>query len=604
MMQTFSPQRATPMTNMTKTYLTGKDAALEDSITRLQTALADNGFNIIEHTWSNPAPHVWWVHLRDADAPMCFTNGKGATKKAALASALGEYIERLSCNYFFADFHLGNTVANGKFVHYPDEKWFAADERSLRVAVSDGLLDESLAAHYDPDDELTLADLVDINSGHAKRGVCAIPFARQSDQTPVWIPMNIVGNLYVSNGMSAGNSQTEARTQALSEVFERYVKSKIIAEGIALPQIPAEVMARHPSTVAAIRALEDEGYLIHAFDASLGGQFPVICVTLLNRDDGGCFASFGAHPSFAVALERTVTELLQGRSMKEMNIFATPSFDNELVADAHNLETHFIDSSGLVSWDLYRHTPDYAFADWDFSDSTQAEFDFLMGIFQRLNAEVYIADYEHLGVYACRILVPGFSEIYPVEELTQYNNNVGVAMRDRVLNLPTADASDFAEVLTWLDDAALDDSELVRQVFGFIADASSAWASLRLGELRCLLLLALGEHEEALDMAEWVVTFGASTMRVERQRFYACLIEQLQLVLDDTRSADDYAWVQRELYGSAVYQATRDHVEGRAVLYDLPAIDGDYSPFAAHQQLLVTYEKLQVAKSRDGVCKE
>lgn len=586
---------------MSKTYITGKDAALEDSISRLQSALSSRGFNIVEHTWSNPAPHVWWVHIRDADAPMCFTNGKGASKKAALASALGEYIERLSCNYFFADYHLGQTVADGDFVHYPDEQWFSADSRSLSEAVSDGLLDPRLAAHYDPEGDLTLADLVDINSGHEQRGVCALPFVRQSDQQPVYIPMNIVGNLYVSNGMSAGNSAAEARTQALSEVFERYVKNKIIAEGIALPLIPESVMARHPKTADAIAALEDEGYLIHAFDASLGGQFPVICVTLLNRQDGGCFASFGAHPSFAVALERTVTELLQGRSMKEMNIFAAPSFDNELVADAHNLETHFIDSSGLVSWDLYRADKDYQFVDWDFSDSSNEELDFLMRIFKTLDAEVYIADYQHLGVYACRALVPAISEIYPVEELSQYNNNVGVEIREIIKKLPTLGAQDaevFVKLLDWLDDVGLDDSELVRQVFGFAPDGDSAWASLRLGELRCLLLLALNEHEEALDMAEWVVTFGASTLSAQRQRFYACLIEQLQLALDETRDAQDYAWVQQPLYGEAVYQAARDHVLGQAMFYDLPALDGDYSAFSAHSKLLMTYEKLQRAKKQ------
>ncbi len=55
---------------MSKTYLIGKDAAVEDSIARIQNALADNHFNIIEQTWENPAPHVWWVHIRDADAPM------------------------------------------------------------------------------------------------------------------------------------------------------------------------------------------------------------------------------------------------------------------------------------------------------------------------------------------------------------------------------------------------------------------------------------------------------------------------------------------------------------------------------------------------------
>jgi ribosomal protein S12 methylthiotransferase accessory factor len=43
---------------------------------------------------------VWSLHIRDAHSPMCFTNGKGATKESA--SALGEYIERLSNNHFYA----------------------------------------------------------------------------------------------------------------------------------------------------------------------------------------------------------------------------------------------------------------------------------------------------------------------------------------------------------------------------------------------------------------------------------------------------------------------------------------------------------------------
>lgn len=98
---------------MTQTFIPGKDAALEDSISRFQTKLQDLGFNIEEASWLNPVPHVWSVHIRDRDCPLCFTNGKGASKKAALASALGEYFERLSTNYFFADFWLGNSIAQG-----------------------------------------------------------------------------------------------------------------------------------------------------------------------------------------------------------------------------------------------------------------------------------------------------------------------------------------------------------------------------------------------------------------------------------------------------------------------------------------------------------
>ena len=55
-----------------------------------------------------------------------------------------------------------------------------------------------------------------------------MPYVRQSDQETVYIPQSIIANLYVSNGMSAGNTKNEARVQGLSEVFERYVKIALL----------------------------------------------------------------------------------------------------------------------------------------------------------------------------------------------------------------------------------------------------------------------------------------------------------------------------------------------------------------------------------------
>ena len=248
---------------MTQTYIPGKDAALEDSIARFQQKLLDLGFDIEEASWLNPVPNVWSVHIRDKACSLCFTNGKGATKKAALASALGEYFERLSTNYFFADFWLGDKIANDPFVHYPNEKWFPLTDDD---EVPEGLLDARLRAFYDPDDQLTASMLVDLQSGNDDRGVCGLPFTRQSDGETIYIPMNIVANLYVSNGMSAGNTRNEARVQGLSEVFERYVKNRIIAESISLPEIPAEVLARYPGVVESIKTLEAEGFPIFAYD--------------------------------------------------------------------------------------------------------------------------------------------------------------------------------------------------------------------------------------------------------------------------------------------------------------------------------------------------
>ncbi|BEM76984.1 hypothetical protein SME38J_10870 [Serratia marcescens] len=582
---------------MTQTFIPGKDAALEDSIARFQQKLSDLGFNIEEASWLNPVPHVWSVHIRDRDCPLCFTNGKGASKKAALASALGEYFERLSTNYFFADFYLGKQIAEGDFVHYPNEKWFTIPADDTLPA---GILDERLHAFYDPQQELSASDLVDLQSGNADRGVCALPFTRQSDQQTVYIPMNIIGNLYVSNGMSAGNTANEARVQGLSEVFERYVKNRIIAESISLPAIPDEVLNRYPGVVEAIAKLEEEGFPILSYDASLGGNYPVICVVLFNPANGTCFASFGAHPDFGVALERTVTELLQGRSLKDLDVFTAPTFDDEEVAEHTNLETHFIDSSGLISWDLFKQDADYPFVDWSFSGSTQEEFATLMSIFDKEDAEVYIADYEHLGVYACRIIVPGMSDIYPAEDLLLANNSMGAHLRDTLLALPGSEwePEEYLALIEQLDDEGLDDFTRVRELLGIASGKDNAWHTLRVGELKSMLALAGGDLDQALIWTEWTQDFNASVLNPARSNYYRCLQTLLLLAQEPEREAAQYYTAFVKMYGQEAVDAASAAISGEERFNGLFAVDADLKALPAHQALLAAYEKLQAAKRR------
>ena len=226
------------------TFITGKDAALEDTIARVQGQLAALGFDIEETRWLNPVPHCWSVHIRDKHCPILFTNGKGASKKAALASALGEFVERLASQYFFGDFHWHReqTTHDGlqQGVHDPRERWFTIDRPGIRP---DGLLDDALWRHYLADEyRITTEDWVDFNSA-VTDAVCALPYTRIRDGETLYFPANVVGNLYVSNGLTAGNTVFEARTQGLSEVFERFVKNRVIAECIALPQIPDDIVA-------------------------------------------------------------------------------------------------------------------------------------------------------------------------------------------------------------------------------------------------------------------------------------------------------------------------------------------------------------------------
>jgi ribosomal protein S12 methylthiotransferase accessory factor len=415
----------------TQNFIPGKDASLESTIETLQVKLLALGFHIEERSWLNPVDGIWSVHIRDRDCPLLFTNGKGATKMACLASALGEYFERLSTNYFWTHYYLGPEIAARPYVHYPQEKWFAPNKDG---SWPKALLNPELHKFYNPEGNIDSSTLVEFNSGNVDRGICAIPYVRERDKSVTYIPVNIIGNLYVSNGMSAGNTQAEARTQALSEIFERNIKGRIISEGICLPDVPEDVIARYPRIAAGVKALRAAGFGILVKDASLGGQYPVMNVTLLHPEDQGCFASFGAHPRFEIALERALTELLQGRALDSLAGFPPPGFDLEEAASSMNIEIHFVDSSGVIHWNFLGDKPDYKFADWNFSTTTAEDYAWSVDRIHKDGFDIYVADFTHLGVYGCRILVPGMSEIYPIDDLDFENNSIANDFREAVLN--------------------------------------------------------------------------------------------------------------------------------------------------------------------------
>ena len=582
-----------------KTFIPGKDAALEDSINYFHQQLDKYDLTVNEASWLNPVPNVWSVHIQNTQCPLCFANGKGASKKAALASALGEYFERLSTNYFFSDFYLGEKAANGEFVHYPSEKWFAIPKDN---SLPEGLLSPKLMKFYDPDHELTATDLIDLQSSNGERGICALPFVQQSDGKTIYVPVNLIANLYASNGMSAGNTPSEARVQGLSEIFERYTKNKIIAEAISLPTIPAKVLNRYPAVLEAIDALEKQGFPIYCFDASLGGEFPVICVVLFNPQNGTCYASFGAHPNFGVALERTVTELLQGRSLKDLDVFSPPSFDNDDVADLSNLETHFIDSSGLISWDLFNEKSDYEFVDWDFSGTTEQEFANLMAIFDHHQIEVLIMDYQHLGVYACRILAVGMSEIYPPEELLIANNNMAIHLRELILSLPQEKrtAKQLLAIIEQLDDEGLDDFARVRELLGIATDKDNAWLTLRIGELKAMLALAAADLPQAKLWIDWTVEMNESIFTPERNHAYRCLQTLVNFIIERGENQfSDYQKAFNKMYGKDCvddmwqYATAKKQFFGLTESKDAQYDNNPMEQFAMHQKLLAVYHKLQ-----------
>jgi ribosomal protein S12 methylthiotransferase accessory factor len=574
------------------TTIIGKDLPLEKTIANMTAILADLGIKIEIASWRNIVPNVWSLHIRDAASPMCFTNGKGASKESALCSALGEFIERASCNFFYNDQFFGEDICNSPFVHYPDEKWFKAGPDD---ALPEGLMDEACLDIYNPDDELKASNLIDTNSGLIERGICALPFVRQSDQQTVYFPSNLIENLFLSNGMSAGNNIYEAQVQCLSEIFERAVKRQIIEEEIVLPDVPQDVLEQYPQILEGIKGLEANGFPVVVKDASLGGVFPVMCVTLMNPKTGGVFASFGAHPSFEVALERSLTELLQGRSFEGLNDVPPPTFNSMAVTEPNNFVEHFIDSTGIISWKFFSAKHDYDFCKWDFSGTTEQETSNLMNILADLGKEVYMAVHDDLGAAACRILVPDYSEVYPVEDLIWDNTNKSLYFREDILNIHSLDDEALASLVERLEESELDNYTDIKTLIGIEFDENTVWGQLDVGELKILIYLALEHYEEASELVQDYINFNNNT--VERGLFYQAINVVLDIVLDDELELEDYLPNLVRMYGTQAMDNVVGSVSGEVRFYGLTKTSMKLEGLDRHLKLIESYKKLHKARA-------
>jgi len=455
-----------------------KNSSLEESITKMRAVLADMGSEISFSVEKHPLQNCFSVNLTYDDAPAhIFSNGKGIVSQASTASALGEYIERLQTNNFFTEFYLPNRE------FYPDERIFSFDEEYL---------DKNLKSFYDPNDELTGEDFVDYNSDYTDK-IVSLPFTNISNDTSIYIPVNILHNLYASNGLATGNTPKEAQVQALSEIFERYVKIQIIKNGYSLPKFPNHIIESYEKFNYDINQLRKEGYIIEVLDASLGGEFPVTAISLINPNNSTLFVSFGSHPILEVSLERTMTELMQGRNLEELDSFEVPTFDMGLVSNSSNIESHFIDSNGKIGFSFLNSKKSFEYTNWKYKGiDTEEEYEFLLDITKNIKKDIYLREYNYLGFYSCQMIVPGISEVYPVDDMLYNNTNRRKLVRDMILNFKEYDPEDILEAIE-----DLDNNLNIEKHIGVIFNNN-----FTIEDLKIQLYMILGDFQEASGLLE------------------------------------------------------------------------------------------------------
>ena len=533
--------------------LLSKNSPLEQSILKMQNILEDIGCEVNFSQEKNPLKNCFSVNLASKEAPNhIYSNGKGILSQASIASAYGEYIERLQTNNFFIDFYLPNRI------YYPD---------AVAFDFKGNYLNKELKKIYNPNKDLEEKDLVDFNSDYMDK-ILALPFINQTNNEQTYIPINILSNLFVSNGLATGNTPNEAKVQALSEIFERYVKIKIIKEGLSLPKFPDDVVKSFPKVYEDVQSLRNLGYKVEVLDASLGGVFPVTAISLINPKNSTLFVSFGAHPILEVSLERTMTELMQGRDLNNLDSFEIPTFDMDMVSDYFNIEAHFIDSNGKMGFPFLSTKNSFNYSSWKYDgNSSEDEYSFLTKILASQKRDMYLREYTYLDFYSCQMIVPDFSEVYPIDDMVYNNKNNGKLIRDMVLNFEKYDLEDILESIE-----SLDNSLNMQLYIGVIFKENFTMASFK-----AQILLLLGEYDLVIELLE----FGENKSEH--------LIAQLLRMYNNELNWDEYKEALNDIYGKEQIEKTVNIIEGKEFFVNRN-LHEDYN------NMLSMFDKLEVKK--------
>ena len=161
-----------------------------------------------------------------------------------------------------------------------------------------------------------------------------------------------------------------------------------------------------------------------------------------------------------------------------------------------------------------------------------------MSILKELGKEVYIAEFNQLGATACRILVPDYSEVYPVEDLIWDNTNKALDYREDILNLHILSDEQLTSLFERLEDSQQDNYIDIRTLIGIEFDENTVWGQLTILELKILICLALGALEDAIELVAEFLQYNDNT--VERGLFYQAVHAVLEVTLDEEMELEDF----------------------------------------------------------------
>ncbi len=344
------------------------------------------------------------------------THGKGTDAVYCAASGFAELMERIQNNLISLCIHMQRDLrVKYGFASAPDEQNLPFEDLISKENLILNRMLDCFGFLSEPQKILYLQTIAESTYGQADGKIPSIPFAHLGGNRIEWVPTIMLMYVYGSNGMAAGNTMDEAMVQAMAEIFERHASGALILGKVTPPRIPDEYLQKC-GVWPLIQELREGGrFDIDIYDSTMGKGYPVVFSVITNRKTGGFALKHGSHPSFEVAVERTLTEAMQGRERIETATRNVRLDSQEVASYFHNPVNVSKVGIGVYPTTMFLREPDWEFKPWtEWEGLDNAGFlKRMISLVADQGYEIFVRDASHMGFPTCQIIIPGFSGMYP-----------------------------------------------------------------------------------------------------------------------------------------------------------------------------------------------
>ncbi|MBR5569742.1 MAG: YcaO-like family protein [Oscillospiraceae bacterium] len=391
-----------------------KEESPEKTVNKIITILSDLGIELEENWHDSGIENCWSLtcHIKGMQQPS--SNGKGITKEFARASAYGEFMERLQSGLFFYKYQsIEADDALNLHTYAPDKKYMTVKE----LIENGEWMDYLIESYGNGLTREKIAQQCKMYACTQEDKILTIPFYNLFEDKYVYMPAGFAEHMYSANGCCVGNTKAEAWVHALSEIMERKGNIATLINGESAPEIPEEVLQKFPTVQKILKKIRSYPNLdVKIFDFSCGYGIPVISTRIINKDTQTYLVNTGADPILEIAIQRTLTEIMQGRNIETVTANGCAQILSKITdfPVAHNVLNLLETGNGMFAVDFFAEELTCKKKCTEFEDHSGKTNDELLSdvldYYKKLNKPVLIRNYSFLGFPCYKFIVPGFSE--------------------------------------------------------------------------------------------------------------------------------------------------------------------------------------------------